>query len=190
MLPDARAGAPPPMNDDAPAPTRLFFAVMPDAAARARLETLARETALTTGGRASAPDTLHLTVVFVGTVDGGAVAAVREAGDAMRCERFAFALDLVGSFTRAGIAWAAPSATPAVLDRIHRELVDALAARGIATERRPYRPHLTLVRRCLRTVEGPIDPPVAWDVDAIVLMSSRLLSDGPRYRPIASWRAR
>ena len=190
MLPDARAGAPPTMNDDAATPTRLFFAVMPDDAARDRLEALARDTARSTGGRPSAPDTLHLTVVFVGTVDAAAVSTVREAGDAMRCERFALALDRIGSFARAGIAWAAPRGTPAALDRINRELVDALDARGIATERRPYRPHLTLVRRCLRTVEGPIDPPIAWDVDAIVLMSSRLLSDGPNYRPIASWRAR
>lgn len=190
MLPDARAAAPPPMNDDAAAPTRLFFAVMPDGAARDRLEALAHDTARSAGGRASATDTLHLTVVFVGTVAGEAAAAVREAGDAMHCERFTLGLDRVGSFARAGIAWAAPGRAPAVLDRLNRDLVDALASRGIATETRPFRPHVTLARRCTLTVDGAIDPPIAWEVDAIVLMSSRLLSEGPRYRPIASWRTR
>lgn len=188
MLPDARLDARSPMSDDAA--TRLFFAVMPDDAARVRLDALANETARSTGGRASATDTLHLTVVFVGTVTGAAAAAVREAGDEMRCERFGLALDRVGSFARAGIAWAAPSRTPEVLERLNRELVEALTLRGIESETRPFRPHVTLARRCLRTAEGAIDPPIAWDVDNVVLMSSRLLSDGARYRPIASWRAR
>ncbi len=49
---------------------RLFFAIVPGDTVRTRLDTLAREAAQVTGGRASAPHTLHLTVVFVGTVDG------------------------------------------------------------------------------------------------------------------------
>jgi 2'-5' RNA ligase len=41
---------------------------------------LSEETARLTGGRASAEDTLHLTVVFVGSVDDAAVPATRDAG--------------------------------------------------------------------------------------------------------------
>jgi 2'-5' RNA ligase len=78
---------------------------------------------------------------------------------------------------------------PAALERQNRDLVAALAARGVATEARPYRPHVTLARRCAAPASAPIDPPIAWPVDGAVLMSSRLLSDGPRYRPIASWLA-
>jgi 2'-5' RNA ligase len=172
------------------APTRLFFAIMPDDGVRARLADLAASTALAAGGRASAPDTLHLTVVFVGTVRADEVAAVRDAGDAVAWEAHDLALDTVGSFARAGIAWAAPTRAPDALVRIHRDLAGALAARGIAAETRPYRPHVTLARRCAVVVDAPIAPPIAWRVDAAVLMSSRLLSDGPRYRPIASWPAR
>jgi 2'-5' RNA ligase len=190
MLPDARDAAHAAMNDDAATPSRLFFAVMPDDAARVRLEALAEATARSAGGRASAPDTLHLTVVFIGTVEASAIDAVRDAGDAMHWERFALSLDVVGSFSRAGIAWAAPSGMPPALARANRDLVAALSARGIDSERRPYRPHVTLARRCARAIDGAIDPPIAWSVDAVVLMSSRLLSDGARYRPIASWPSR
>jgi 2'-5' RNA ligase len=169
--------------------TRLFFAVMPDASSRERLSALSEETARVTGGRASVADTLHLTVVFVGSVDDAAVPAIRDAGDAMRWERFTVSLDTLGSFARAGIAWAAPLRTPAALERIHGDLVSALAARGVETEARPYRPHVTLARRCVAAVDAPIDPPIAWSVDGVVLMSSRLLSEGPRYRPVARWPA-
>jgi 2'-5' RNA ligase len=189
MLPDARAGATR-MNDHADTPVRLFFAVMPDRGARGRLEALATDTAERAGGRPSAQDTLHLTVVFIGTVAGKAIATVREAGDVLRCDRFTLALDALGSFRRAGIAWAAPGRTPLALERAHRELTAALATRGIAPEARPFRPHVTLARRCARPVEGTIDPPIAWSVDAVVLMSSRLLSEGARYEPIAHWRTR
>jgi len=167
--------------------TRLFFAVMPDASSRERLSALSGETARVASGRASAADTLHLTVVFVGSVDDAAVPAIREAGDAMRWERFTVSLDTLGSFARAGIAWAAPRDVPAALERVNRDLVAALAGRGVATEARPYRPHVTLARRCIVPVSAPIDPPIAWTVDSVVLMSSRLLSEGPRYRPIARW---
>jgi 2'-5' RNA ligase len=169
--------------------TRLFFAVMPDAPSRARLAALADATARATGGRASFADTLHLTIVFVGSVDDASVPAIREAGDAMRWERFTLSLDTLGSFARAGIAWAAPRSVPAALEQLNGDLVAALTARGVATETRPYRPHVTLVRRCVEPVAAPIDPPIDWTVDGVVLMSSRLLSEGPRYRPIARWSA-
>ena len=171
------------------APTRLFFAILPDDGVRARLAALAHETARFTGGRASAPDTLHLTVVFVGTVPSESVDAIRAAGDAIAWEAHELSLDTLGAFPRAGIAWAAPKRPPEPLARINRDLVQALAARGVATESRPYRPHVTLARRCVAPVDAPIEPPIAWRVDGVVLMSSRLLSDGPRYRPIAHWPA-
>jgi 2'-5' RNA ligase len=177
------------MRSEPAATTRLFFAVMPDAPARERLSALAEATARATGGRASAPDTLHLTIVFVGSVADASVAAIRDAGDAIAWERFALSLDTLGAFARAGIAWAAPQRVPAALERQNRDLIAALSERGVATEARPYRPHVTLARRCAAPASAAIDPPIAWQVDSAVLMSSRLLSDGPRYRPIATWPA-
>jgi len=169
------------------ATTRLFFAIMPDEAARARLDDIARGTARASGGRASAAYTLHLTIVFVGTVPADSAVAVRAAGETLRWPSFELRLDALGSFARAGIAWAAPSSVPPELATANRELVRALADRGVPTDARPFRPHVTLVRRCSRVVEGPIEPPIAWNVDRVVLMSSRLLSEGPRYREIAGW---
>jgi len=166
---------------------RLFFAILPDDAVRARLDTLARATAERAEGRASAPHTLHLTVVFVGTVDVARAASVEDSGAALRANAFRLTLDTLGSFTRAGIAWAAPSAPPEELVSANRALVHALSGHGIATEARAFRPHVTLARRCARAVDGPLEPPIAWHADRLVLMSSRLLSEGPRYREVASW---
>ncbi|CAG0979360.1 RNA 2',3'-cyclic phosphodiesterase [Burkholderiales bacterium] len=167
--------------------TRLFFAIVPDDAARERLGALARSMAHASGGRASAAATLHLTIVFVGTVAAATVAGIRAAGDSVAWPSVEVSLDTAGSFARAGIAWAAPSRVPPALSRANRDLVRALSDRGVATEARPWRPHVTLARRCARLVDGPIEPPIAWTVDHVVLMSSRLLSEGPRYREVAGW---
>ena len=206
----------PSMQGSGDAPTRLFFAIVPDEGGRARLAELAAAPAHAAGGRASAPDTLHLTVVFVGTVRAADVATVRDAGDSVTWEAHDLALDTLGAFARAGIAWAAPARAPDALARINRGLVGELAARGVATEARPYRPHVTLARLRKGARAGPVEggpalepftadevtlyrsrlsprgaryEPLVWRVDTVVLMSSRLLSDGPRYRPIAQWTA-
>lgn len=167
--------------------TRLFFAIVPDDVARSRLDALAREAARAAGGRATLASTLHLTVVFVGNVRAAAVADVRAAGDAAAWPSFELAFDVLGSFARAGVAWAAPSRVPRELASVNRALVRALDDRGIRTDPRSFRPHLTLARRCTRVVEGTIEPPIAWPVDRVVLMSSRRLPDGPRYREVATW---
>ncbi len=169
--------------------TRLFFAVLPDAMARERLSALAVDTARRTGGRPSRPDTLHLTLVFVGTVAGARVPVAADAAASIPWRRCALVVDTLGGFLRAGVAWAGPSEVAPTLVAEQRDLVAALAQRGIATDARPWRPHVTLARACARTLAGTLDPPIRWDVDRVVLMASRLSHDGPRYREVASWPA-
>lgn len=169
--------------------TRLFFAVLPDAVASERLSALAVDAAQRTGGRASRPDTLHLTLVFVGTVPGAQVRVAADAAASIAWRRCVLVIDTLGAFLRAGVAWAGPSHVAPTLVAAQRDLVAALAHRGIATDARPWRPHVTLARACARPYSGTLDPPVAWEVDRVVLMASRLSHGGPRYREVASWPA-
>ncbi|MEO8485123.1 MAG: RNA 2',3'-cyclic phosphodiesterase [Betaproteobacteria bacterium] len=178
------------MNDDPAATTRLFFAIVPDAAARGRLDELARAAAIATGGRASAPATLHLTVVFVGSVADAAVDEVRRTGSSIGWPACELALDALGSFTRTGVAWAAPLAVPAAILSAQHALVAKLADRGLPTEERPWRPHVTLARRCAQRLDGSIAPPIAWRVERVVLMASRLADAGAHYREIDAWTVR
>lgn len=169
-----------------PAP-RLFFAVVPDAPARERLGPIALDVAARTGGRATIPRTLHLTLVFVGAVPSDAVARAREAGASIAWPASTVALDTLGGFARAKVAWAAPAGVDPALARAQGALVDALAKRAIATEPRPWRPHVTLARDCKRKADGAIDPPVAWTIDRVVLIGSELEANGPRYRELDDW---
>ncbi|MBN8478464.1 MAG: RNA 2',3'-cyclic phosphodiesterase [Burkholderiales bacterium] len=178
---------PMPEPDEPTDATRLFYAVLPDADARERLSTLALEAAGRTGGRAARPDTLHLTLVFVGTLPASRVGEAIGAAGAIAWQRCQLDIDRLGAFVRAGVAWAGPTGIVESLAAGQRALIAALAQCGIDTDPRPWRPHVTLARGCVRPLAGRIDPPITWEVDRVVLMGSRLARDGPRYREIASW---
>lgn len=175
------------MDAPTPRPMRLFFAVLPDAAARARLAPIALDTAARCDGRATLPRTLHLTLVFVGSVTDAQAIAAREAGDAMAWPHCVLVLDKLGWFARAKVAWASPSRIDPALAEAQAGLAAALARRGVPTEARPWRPHVTLARDCKRGVDGAIEPPVAWTIDRVVLVGSELEANGPRYRELADW---
>ena len=151
---------------------RLFFALWPDAGARARLEPLAVELAAAAGGKPVPIAKVHLTLAFLGEVDAERVAAAVEAARGVRRTRFAFALDRAGSFRGARVAWAGCAAVPEALAALAASLGERLAAAGFALEDRPYAPHATLARRIARAVPAAPIAPIAWPVDGFSLVRS------------------
>jgi 2'-5' RNA ligase len=102
-------------------------------------------------------------------------------------------LDRIGAFHRQGIAWAGASSPPAALAQLAAELSDGLVAGGFRLERRPFRAHVTLARRCriragdpMRDGE-PVSAPVVWNVARMTLVASELASGPPQYRELDGW---
>src|SRR5512132_2398798 len=82
---DTRDRAQPRMSGAKKPPLRTFLALWPDAAVRAQLAERSATAARACAGRAPPPDTLHLTLVFIGTTPAGrigALSAMREGLDA------------------------------------------------------------------------------------------------------------
>lgn len=169
---------------------RLFFAIQPDLKARQSLAALAADVGRITGGRAPRTENLHLTVAFLGEVPQQRVTNVEAIGalSAVVTDPFVIALDRVGLFRDAGVAWIAPGEMPAGLLRIVETLHQALQAAGLSVERREFHPHVTLARRCTRPLSGAATPHIEWQVDALALVASQTLPEGPRYRELACWR--
>ena len=169
---------------------RLFFALLPDVGAREALGMLAQDVARTSGGRAVRAENLHLPLAFLGSVPQARVATVAAIGAsaASRAKPFLLTLDRVGLFRNAGIAWAAPQAGSPDLQQIFETLREALRTAGLPVERRALHPHVTLARRCTRGLPAATMAPIAWRADAMALIASETLPDGPRYRELAAWR--
>jgi len=161
---------------------RLFFALVPDAALRAALRERALAMASQIGGRAVPPANLHLTLAFLGDIEPGRVAALETIHATIPTEPFTLTLDRVGEWHHAGVAWIAPAEVPRLLAALHAQLNTALAAEGFARESRPFRPHVTLVRRRARPLADAACEPLAWRVVRVALMLSERIGSAIRYR--------
>lgn len=186
-----RAGATPFPGDRSrhPRSARRFFALWPDAPARAALAHLAADIVRNADGRAPTEANLHLTLAFVGDVAPDRQDALRAAGNdaAAGIAPFTLVLDRLGGFRDAGIAWIGTAEAPPGLTDLALRLARGLAAGGFAVDRRAYAPHLTLARKCLAPPRAMPAARIAWEVRELTLVASVLRRGGPEYRIESRW---
>jgi RNA 2',3'-cyclic 3'-phosphodiesterase len=185
---------------------RLFIAVEVSPTARAELAAAQRRLQ---GGNFPvkwvAPDTIHLTLHFLGETDVALLphlsAALREALSG--AGNIALCLDGTGAFPnprRPSVVWAGVGGATAALERAQTAAGRALESLGLPRETRPFRAHLTLGRARRDAAPAQLErlgaairalpplAPVPWDVERVVLFRSQLLSTGPVYTEIGDWR--
>lgn len=155
------------------------------------LEALAETSALLRGcvrGRYVAPDSFHVTLAFLGEVEGfrveGAEAALDEA-----CGGFApFTVSFgdLGSFGRRSAAtlWQGfrdAGALPELASAVRAALREA----GFTFDGKTFLPHVTLMRATdLRTGELPMPTLAQGEIDAVTLFRSDLSGERPVYEPL------
>lgn len=124
---------------------RLFVSIeLPDDVKLA----LARLSGDVPGARWLEPDEMHLTVRFIGEVDGLVYDDVLAALDEVRVAPFELALRGVGHFPPRGeprILWAGLERSDE-LRLLHDRVESALVRAGVEGERRKFSPHVTIAR--------------------------------------------
>ena len=135
------------------------------------------------------PESLHLTVGFLGRVEPGPLDSLAAALRALAVEPFPISLGGLGTFGRGAavrVVWLGLAAGADQLIRLASEVEARSAAIGFEPEARPYHPHLTLARsrqrRGERLVELPPPPELpSWTVTGFRLYRSRLAPGGATY---------
>ncbi len=129
-----------------------------------------------------AGDNLHITLVFIGTVERHMRACLEAQAAEVEAEAFELRLSSLGHFTRSRVIWLGPDQTP----ESARCLVDALNARlqvcGFRPERRAFNAHMTLFRKAVLADFSSTIKPIQWKVDSFCLVESDTLPEGVRYR--------
>lgn len=161
---------------------RTFLALWPDAAVRAQLAERSAAAARACAGRAPQPDTLHLTLVFIGTTSADRIAALSAMMDAIDAPWFALRFDRSGWFRQSGVAWLGVREPPEALMALQEALARGASRLGFSLDVRPYVPHLTLARDVHKPLPDRVFAPLDWPVASFVLVASDLLPAGPRYR--------
>lgn len=179
--------------------TRTFIAVDLDTPTRDTVAQLLRRVAdALPHARVVTPDTLHITLAFLGELDDERLASATEATRAAESVApFSLALGRVGVFGpdhAPRVIWLAIGGQERRLRMLQRQVTRALAARAFALDTRPFAPHLTLARLSapldetaamrLRQLRSETPQAAPWRVDDLRVMRSDLDVARVRYTPL------
>ncbi len=142
------------------------------------------------------PAQLHVTLMFLGEVEEASARSIVEViGHQIDCPAYTMAVDGVGMFPRHGVPrvlWLNLAEGVEQTLAVHARVQVRLEAIGVARDERPLAPHLTLARRRRGRGRPRLDAEstggllARWQVDHVSLVESRLSSEGPAYRTLAT----
>lgn len=149
------------------------------------------------GARWVDPESLHLTLRFVGEVDRGAAEDLDASLTGVDAPAFDMAFDGLGTFgndRKQRALWAAVPPNPA-LEHLRAKVESAVVRAGFEPERRKFKPHVTLARLhgvapdrlgAYLAHNGAFGTE-AFTVDSFVLFRSHLGDEGARYEALADY---
>jgi 2'-5' RNA ligase len=174
---------------------RLFVAITLAEPVRAALAVMCAGVA---GAKWVAAENIHLTLRFIGEVDGGIAEDVHVALSQIQAPAFALTIAGIDCFAQGGkvhTLWAGIDKEP-LLVHLRDKVESAIVRAGIEPERRKFKPHITLARLRNGTDErigaylqrhsrfrcGP------FDVEQFALYRSHLSTAGAHYEVLAEYR--
>ena len=174
---------------------RLFVALALPEDVRRRLEMLRGGIP---GARWQSAEQMHLTLRFIGEVDGTAFDEIGDALADIEAEAFSLTLEGVGRFPprgRARILWAGAARNPALL-RLRERTEAVITGLGHDPDGRNYAPHVTLARFASRAAQHRLQEFMSYygpfssgpfPVRSFELFSSHLGAGGAHYAVEASY---
>jgi 2'-5' RNA ligase len=130
---------------------------------------------------------LHLTLVFLGSVPEEQLADVRAVAAAIRIPPIALTLDQIEYWRKPQMLCATASAPAPDAAALAASLFRALVEQQFSPDSKPFRVHLTLVRKAGRAVAPLAIPPVRMAFDDFALVESRTESGGASYSVLGKW---
>ena len=170
------------------APTqRLFFALWPREEVRSGLAEVMASLDVHRAKPVPA-ENLHITLLFLGSVTAQTRICAEKIAEGIAGHPFELRLDQIGFWPQSGIVWLGARELPESLAALVRDLHLGIAGCGIDLDARPFKPHVTLMRKALvARRERPLVA-VAWRVDDFALVESKATRDGSHYQVLMSWR--
>ncbi|MGH8532644.1 MAG: RNA 2',3'-cyclic phosphodiesterase [Gammaproteobacteria bacterium] len=166
---------------------RLFFALWPSEEVRAGLDEVMASLDMHRAKPVPA-ENLHITLLFLGSVTAQTRICAETIAEGIAGQPFELRLDQIGFWAQSGILWLGACEVPESLAALVRDLHLGIAGCGIDLDARPFKPHVTLMRKALVVRrEWPLVA-VAWRVDDFALVESKTNRDGAHYQVLTTWR--
>jgi 2'-5' RNA ligase len=165
----------------------VFFALWPPETVARQLAGIAADYSQAAGGRPTRRETIHLTLAFLGDIAVERLTELQRVAGEIDAAAFDLTLDRFGIWQHNRLFWAGCATPPALLD-LAGALSKRLLAAGfaVADAKRPFAPHVTLVRKVARLdVALPAMHALTFRCEAFVLVRSRLSDKGSDYEVLA-----
>jgi 2'-5' RNA ligase len=163
---------------------RLFFALWPDPETRAKCAAISA--ALKSFGRPVQPDNLHVTLVFLGSVDEAIEMKLADAASAVNFAKISIRFDALNYWRRPRIICLCGKPEDSAAALLVEQLNTLAAALEIPTDDRPYQAHITLLRKANKLPPLAFEP-IIWQSDAFCLVESCSTPEGVAYRVLKTW---
>jgi 2'-5' RNA ligase len=159
-----------------------------------RAMALATRTAAASGGRAVPADNLHVTLAFLGSLPERRLPELTDVAEEAAARVgpvVELSFDHLEHWRSAHIICASPAEPPMPIVVLARTLQELLVGRGFTPDLKPFRPHVTVMRKVVHP--GPMCPlgeayPVIWRFTELALIESRTLPEGALYSVVESFR--
>ena len=164
---------------------RLFLALWPNVACRNKLQQFSTQLNSSVG-RPLLPCNLHVTLVFIGSVEEAQGTAIAQACDAIEATAFTLQFDRLEYWPKAKILCLTASYIPKILTTLVNDLTLKVNELGVVTDQRKYQPHITLVRH-MNSHQTLEFEPLIWRSGSFSLVESLSTVNGVRYKVRNSW---
>jgi len=165
---------------------RLFFALWPDNKTQSSLYHVARQFK-NEKVRLVKESNLHITLEFLGEVSEYDQQQLIDQANIIKAEPFEIELSSVGWWEKPGVLWIAPQHIPQSLTNLVESIKQIVEQQGLETDKRSYKPHVTLARKVKQDQlpEQSID--ICWQVDSFALIESKSTDTGVVYQIVQQW---
>lgn len=170
---------------------RVFFALWPEAELATHIDKAMAKALKDCHGRKIRSQNLHITLAFIGSVDIDTLNCLQQAAGQLSGAAFELNLDQLGYWSRPKIIWLAATEVPEALVRLQASLNQSLAANcGYQPETRPFRAHLSLMRKARRGPDEVDISPIKWPINQFSLIRSHTRPEGVEYEVLNHWSLR
>lgn len=164
---------------------RLFFALLPDAQAKAQIVAISQQLPRDRL-RIYSEDNLHQTLVFIGEFAEAQLMELISTCQSIHLPPITMQFEALHFWPQPKILCLLAHIQPPALQDLVK-LLQAIATEfGIKPDQRHYQPHITLARKASEAITLDFAP-ISFTANEFVLMQSKSTENGPIYKPLYCW---
>jgi 2'-5' RNA ligase len=164
---------------------RLFFALWPDQKTRTKLAKIISSLD-TLELKPVRVDNIHLTLVFLGLVEEGKIAGIKQKAAEISAKPSSIIFDQFLYWQKPKVLCLGSSQSAPEILHLAGNLKQMVADFRIETDKRAYVPHVTLAKKA--QIRSYLDfEPIRWSAESFSLVESITEPEGLYYKVVQSW---